>query len=132
MIIHRGKYYLFFLVPWEVSYEPKWAEKNGAFPGLHCYVSKNLFGKYEPINANGVVISNGRYIYGTRLLFKKGDVFSAIGWYNLDNESRFVGRLSDPYEIVIKDISVTKRDIEPKKYLTPKFLRYFNPLTYFK
>ncbi len=114
MVIHKGKYYLFFLVPWEICYNPKWSEKNGAFAGLHCYVSDKLFGEYLPVNVNGIVISNGRYIYGTRLLKKRGDVYNAIGWLNLDYESNFIGKLSYPYEIVIKGMSVTKREIVPK------------------
>jgi len=111
MVIHKGKYYLFFLVPWEICYEPEWAEENGAFPGLHCYVADSLYGDYKPVNVNGVVVSNGRYIYGTRLLKNKRDVYTAIGWYNLDNESNFIGKISEPYEIVIKGMSVTKREI---------------------
>lgn len=130
MILHNDKYYLFFLVPWEICYEPKWAEKNGAFPGLHCYVANSLFGEYKPANVNGVVISNGRYIYGTRLLQKKGDIYTAIGWYNLDKESNFIGKLSDPYEIVIKDMSVNKRDIMAPKYLRP--WNYLPPMSKFQ
>ncbi len=115
MVVHKGKYYVFFLVPWEICYEPRWGEENGAFPGLHCYVANSLFGEYKPVNVNGVVISNGRYIYGTRLLKNKRDVYTAIGWYNLDNESNFIGKLSHPYEIVIKGMSVKKREIELTK-----------------
>jgi len=101
MVIHKGIYYLFFLVPWEICYEPGWAEYFGRYPGLHCYYSKSLFGKYKPVNGSGVVISNGRRIYGERLLEKKGDKFEAIGWLNFDDQGKFIGKMSHAFEVVI-------------------------------
>jgi len=102
LIYHKGFYYLFFLVPWETCYEPNWAEYFGRYPGLHCYYSKKLFGKYKPVNGSSVVLSNGRRIYGTRLLEKSGDTFTTIGWLNFNDQGDFIGKMSHPFDIIIK------------------------------
>jgi len=96
VIYHKGKYYLFFSV---------------LHTGLHCYFSDELFGKYRPVNKNGVVLEKSNRIYDIRLLTgnpltkikkDKSDKYWALGWLNLDPQNRFIGRISKPFKISIK------------------------------
>jgi len=115
LVQHKGYYYLFFLVPWEECYDPKWASYFGRYPGLHCYYSKSLFGKYKPVNGSGVVISNGRRIYGERLIEEKKGKFKAVGWLNFNPHGEFVGKMARPFEVVINKnpkVNYTQGDIQ--------------------
>ncbi|MCK4700197.1 MAG: glycoside hydrolase family 68 protein [Bacteroidales bacterium] len=101
VIFHKGFYYLFFSTH-ASNYEPNFAKKNGAFGGLHCYYSKNLFEGYKPVNDNGVVLGNGDEMYDIRLLHDKKDKFFAIGWFNKSKKKKFTGKLTLPFKIKIE------------------------------
>ena len=110
IVKHNKKYYLFFGVPGENVYAPEWKKKVGFHTaGLHCYYSDKLFGKYRPANGNGIVVEHAENIYDIRLLHKKGNNYFAIGWLNTD-KGKFVGKMSAPFEIVIRGNKVFKKD----------------------
>jgi beta-fructofuranosidase len=100
MIFHENRYYLFFST-WAKDYEPAWAKAHGAYSGLHCYCADELFGNYQPVNGNGVVLDNGEAMYVVRLLENRGNLFTAIGWLNGEAQGNFIGRLSRPFTIII-------------------------------
>lgn len=102
MVYHKGRYYLFFGVGWRHSYEPGWKRKAGVHTGLHCYYSDSLFGEYRPVNGNGVVVEHAEKLYDVRLVQKKGNRYTAIGWLNLDENKKFIGKMSAPFELVIE------------------------------
>ncbi len=104
LVYSKGKYYLFFCTHFR-GYHPAWAAKHGAWTGLHCYYSENIFGPYKPVNKNGLVLSMGKYIYGVRLL-ENGDSFKAIGWLNYDDNDQFIGKLGKPFKIIIEEDTI--------------------------
>ena len=105
MSVHKGIYYLFFST--HVSnYKLAFAKEPGLFGGLHCYYSNCLFGKYRPVNENGVVLGND--LYAVRLLYDNKDDFFAIGWLNKEKDKKIVGKLSFPCKIRIEKDKVYK------------------------
>lgn len=112
MIIHKGIYYLFFSTH-ASNYKPGYAKKVGAFGGRHCYYSKELFGKYKPVNVNGVVYNNEDSIYDLTIVSKNQDIFIAIGWLNKDSAGKFIGKLSHPIEM----------EIHRNKIIIPTYIR---------
>jgi beta-fructofuranosidase len=106
VIFHCGYYYLFFSTH-ASNYEPNFAKVNGgAFGGLHCYYSRNLFGDYKPVNKNGVVLGNEDEMYDIRLLDDKNGEFFAIGWVDKIKGTKFLGRLTLPFKIKIENSKV--------------------------
>jgi len=105
IIYHINLYYLFFSTH-ASNYQPAFAKENGSFGGLHCYYSEDLFGKYSPVNENGVVPGNGNDLYAIRLLYDKADDFFAIGWLNGEKNKRIIGKLSFPFKIRIENDKV--------------------------
>lgn len=105
VIFHNGFYYLFFST-FESSYEPNFAKEKDSFGGLHCYYSDNLFGHYKPVNGSGVVLGNEEEMYAVRLLHDSDDVFFAIGWLNKSKVDKFIGKLTLPFTITIKEDKV--------------------------
>lgn len=105
MVYHRGVYYLFFTTH-AAGYEPSFAATSGAHEGLHCYYSKDLFGGYQPVNGNGVVLGNGEAVYDIRVLHMIGDEFIGIGWQNHDAQGAFVGKLATPVRLHISGDTV--------------------------
>lgn len=119
IIFHNGLYYLFFSVFWDENFKPSWVKKNGIRPGLHCYYSRDLLKGYKPVNKNGVVSDNARELYDIRLLHKRGDEYTALGWLDNDKKGRFIGKLSLPFNIIISGDSVTKKVKELDKLKLP-------------
>ncbi len=107
IIYHNKLYYLFFST-YANNYHSAFAKEHGSFGGLHCYYSKNLFGKYRPVNENGVVSGNGNEMYAIRLLHDTRDDFFAIGWLNGEKKKQIVGKLSFPFKIRIEKDKVYK------------------------
>ncbi len=107
IIYHNKLYYLFFSTH-ASNYQPDFAKEHGSFGGLNCYYSENLFGKYRPVNENGVVPGNANEMYAIRLLYDKGDDFFAIGWLNGEKNKKIIGKLSFPFKIRIEEGRVYK------------------------
>ena len=105
IIFFKGYYYLFFSAAARY-YEPAWAEQVGKGHGLHCYFSKELFGEYQPVNNNGVVLDNENLL-GLRLIKEDDGIFSALGWLNNNNDGDFIGRLSDMVRIRVEAENVS-------------------------
>jgi len=105
MIVHKGFYYLFFSTH-ASNYQPGFAKEHGSYSGLHCYYSNRLFGKYRPVNKNGVVLGND--LYAVRLLHDNKDDFFAIGWLNKEKDKKIIGKLSFPCKIRIEKDKVYK------------------------
>lgn len=107
VVYHKGKYYLFFNHGCDGGlYEPKWEEKVGCHTGLHCYYSKNLFGGYKPVNKDGVVVEYADKIYDIRLIHRNNDHYISLGWLNLGTDGDFIGKMSDPFCLVIDNDKV--------------------------
>ncbi len=112
VIVHNDKHYLFFST-WDHKYDPEWKEISGGGNGLHCYMSDSLRGEYVPVNGNGVVFSEHQSIYAPRIIqHYKDDQFVAIGWLDGgwqegQGEGQFVGRLSYPFLVELKEDSVS-------------------------
>ena len=104
MIFFEGYYYLFFSAAAKY-YEPTWAKKMGKGHGLHCYFSSELFGKYQPVNGNGIVLDTENLL-GLRLIKENGGDFSALGWLNNNKDGDFIGRLSDLMTIRVESENV--------------------------
>lgn len=107
IIKHKGTYYLFFSA-FRETIHPKYRKKHGNGGGLFCYSSKNLFEKYSPVNKNGQVIRDDNKIYGLRLIPKRNDEYFAVGWLNKDDKGKFVGKLSAPILLKIKNKEIKK------------------------
>jgi len=109
VIFHAGKVYLFFSTHAR-NYKPDFARySGGAFGGLHCYFSNNLFGQYKPVNGNGVVLANEDEIYDVRLILNKDNDFFGIGWLKT-KEGRYVGKMSAPLKLRIDEDRIFKVD----------------------
>lgn len=108
MIVHKGRYYLFFST-WKEQYEPVWGKKVGKHTGLHCYVSDSLQKPFTPVNHSGVVLDLDDRLYDIQLVeqLSGSDRYRAIGWLNLDERGQFIGQLSASFTITIRDGSVT-------------------------
>lgn len=103
LINHKGYFYLFFSTQAR-NYNPAFSSESVINGGLHCYYSKNITGKYHPVNDNGVVLVNEDIMYAVRLLHDKEDDFFAIGWLNKTEDYNFIGKLSFPFKMrIIKD-----------------------------
>lgn len=107
-VIYLNKYYYLFFSAHKKNYKPSYAQKYGAYGGLHCYYSKNFFGGYKPINQTGIVLNNEKEMYDVRLIYDKRNVFYALGWLNKTKEQKFVGKLSQPFKIKIKKDRIFK------------------------
>ncbi|MBD3260172.1 MAG: hypothetical protein GF334_00575 [Candidatus Altiarchaeales archaeon] len=101
MIVKDGVYYLFFSTQKE-NLKPDYAEKNGLLGGLYCFYSNDLFGKYTPVNKNGVVLANEEKMYDIRLIHAEKNLYHAIGWLNKTKNKTFEGSLSQPFKIKIE------------------------------
>jgi beta-fructofuranosidase len=106
MIIHDRTYYLFFST-FASNYKPEYAKKVGSFGGRHCYYSNSLFGKYKPINKNGVVYPHEKKIYDLTIVSRDKNTFTALGWLNKDPKGRFIGKLSHPIKMEINKDRIT-------------------------
>jgi hypothetical protein len=95
MILHGGFYYLFFSTH-AANYNPRYSKIAGSHGGLHCYYSKKLFGKYQPVNENGVVFDREKEIYDLIIAANNKKTLTAIGWLNQDEKGKFIGKLSWP------------------------------------
>jgi beta-fructofuranosidase len=109
IIEQDGLWYLFFSTHAE-NYRPEFAKKiGGQYGGLHCYYAKDFAGPYEPVNVNGVVLSNGDKMYDVRLIegARSGE-YRAIGWLKTE-QGKYSGKLSSPFDLKIKggEISAT-------------------------
>ncbi len=111
VVYHDDWYYLFFCSHFR-GYHPNWAAEHGAWTGLHCYRAKELMGPYEPVNDNGVVMKNGKYVFGVRLLDKEGNDYKSLGWLYYDDDRDFIGKLSKPFKIKIDGDKVYPIDEE--------------------
>jgi beta-fructofuranosidase len=110
MIFHNGLYYLFFST-WGKDYEPGWAKAHGAHSGLHGYFSDRLFGDYQPVNGNGVVLDNGEEMYTVRLVENQGNEFTALGWLNNDAQGKFIGKMSLPFTLIFDGDRVFQNNV---------------------
>ena len=106
VVYHRGYYYLFFTTHAR-NYHPAYAKENGAYDGLHCYYSDNLWGGYLPVNGTGMVLDNGSEIFDIRVLHDHDDEFIGIGWLNQDADGNFIGKLSAPLRLRIHTDTIT-------------------------
>ncbi|MBD3252919.1 family 43 glycosylhydrolase [Candidatus Pacearchaeota archaeon] len=100
LIKHKNCYYLFFSVPLMEIFNINKKKKIEIGKGLHCYYSSKLFGKYKPVNRDGIVYDSDK-LYDLKLIENKGDEFIAIGWINYEKE-KFIGKLSRPIKLLIK------------------------------
>lgn len=107
LIYYKEHYYLFFTTH-AMDYEPNFAKKIGAHGGLHCYYTKELFGKYKPINSNGVVLDNEDEMYDVRLVEHKNNEFIAIGWLDKIPGPKFLGKLTKPFKLKINKDKISK------------------------
>jgi sucrose-6-phosphate hydrolase SacC (GH32 family) len=123
MVFHNGLYYLFFST-WGKDYAPDWAKTHGAHSGLHGYCSDRLLGDFQPVNGNDVVLDNGESMYTIRLVEKHDNGFTAIGWLNTDAQGKFIGRLSQPFTIIIDGDKrfIGKGDVGPPEAKSPEFV----------
>lgn len=113
VVYHNGNYYLFFSLgsTGDGLYEKKWKQKVGHHTGLHCYYSKNLFGGYKPVNKNGVVVEHGDVMYDIRLIKKNAQEYIALGWLNKNSDGTFLGKMSEPFGLVIDGDRVYKTSL---------------------
>lgn len=121
IIFKDGYYYLFFSIPFNKGVRPDFLEKHHLYNGgFFCYYSKNLFKGYKPVNKNGIVINDSEKVYALRVIKQSKEKYITMGWLNLDDEKKFQGKISYPYNLHInKDkITVTKRKISWKKILS--------------
>lgn len=107
IIQHKGRYYLFFSIPYTKSFTKEFAKKHGRPVGLHCYSSESIKGPYRPVNKNGVVLPNGKNIYALQVINQKGDVFSALGWLR-NKGDKHIAKLAYPIELKIEGNTVKK------------------------
>jgi len=106
VILHTGKYYLFFMAN-PKFYEPTWAAKVGTAHGLHCYVADSLQGTYKPVNnGTGIVFDNPKLL-GLRLIRKNEDGYDALGWLNEGSDGELIAKLSELKKIEIDGDTVT-------------------------
>lgn len=100
-VIYHNEYYYLFFTTHISSYKPSFAKKFGAYEGLHCYYSKDLYGGYKPVNGTGVVFDKGRDVYDIRVLPLHDNEFIGVGWLNRDPFGRFIGKVSRPIRLRI-------------------------------
>lgn len=83
LIRKNGKFYLFFGV-FEPDYEPGWAEEVGTMQrGLHCYVSDEIEGEYEPLKGHGIIAGTDTNLYSLKILPDPEEEggYVAVGWH---------------------------------------------------
>lgn len=100
LLFHRNQYYLFFTT-YAKNYSPIWQKQVSPATGLHCYVSDQLLGPYEPWHGHGVVSDNPQ-LMGLRLIEPVSETeYLACGWLNTDADGNFIGRLASPINIAL-------------------------------
>jgi beta-fructofuranosidase len=104
LVLHNGTYYLFFSA---VGKGTKGSCGALLQNGLYCYVSDTIDGEYVATNNNfGLVFDYGDEIYNMRLVHKENNEFYGISWVNEGDDGVFIGQLSAPCVLTIKDNEV--------------------------
>ncbi len=99
----NGRYYLFCTVSIRYTSEKQQTTLQGRpKTGLRYYVSDNFDGPYEVIGDGFLLADEAGSMYAARVIQGFNQQWSVMGFYDRDQNGDFVGGVSDPIAIEIK------------------------------
>lgn len=99
----KDHYYLLFST-WDRAFSTQCHYSPAS--GLHGFCCKSLGEKWEPLNSNAQVLTNGHYLYDVRMVCYRQNTLLAVGWLNYAESGEFIGKLSRPIPFELDNLKL--------------------------